>query len=143
MDEESKLKLKIFGGIFLTIFGGFGLGFMSWFHNLIGWYPFGINPHPGYDIQDQICGFIGFLLTIVGVFLIYLGSKKSDDESVQVKEKRRGYKNETETLQRDPYERSSTKPKEELKSRCPECGEEIKEGWNVCTYCGTPLKEDK
>jgi len=71
--EEEPGKGKLYLGIFLALFGGVGLTFMSWFHNVIGiFHDAGIGGYEGYGYIDQSVGVTGTIVTIIGIVLIYL-----------------------------------------------------------------------
>lgn len=74
-EEPSRWKLYL--GVFLILFGGIGNTLMSYVHNIIGWYPFGIGGYSGYGWADQTWGASGTVVLIIGIILFYLWHREN------------------------------------------------------------------
>ncbi len=86
---EETNKGKLYVG-FLVLFGGVGITFMSWFHNVIEWNPLGLEGYsPGtYGPLSQTVGVIGTIVTIIGIAIIYMwyrdtGEITDEEESME------------------------------------------------------------
>ncbi len=153
--KQEPSKLKLYVGVFLLLFGGVGLGFMSWFHNQIGWYPFGIGGYPGYGWLDQTLGGTGTIITLIGVLLVYLWMKdlkefeeakaKPQDEMLEEDffEGEEGMQDEyvkTEAYE-EPGEEEYGEEEEIREMECPNCGMTLPVDAAECPECGEVFEE--
>ncbi len=138
---EQSWKWKFWVGLIFIVVGDLGVALGSYVHNVLEWSPFG-TMYLGYGWMDQLVGFVGIILFILGLVLFAWSFKREREvqcpscKVIVLKEQLIEVEaDEDEFVPEELAVESALKEIDEV-VECPSCGAEVSMFDASCGDCG-------